>query len=199
MTLLQMHADKWKTCTACSYSERRKRVVIGKGRSPCDVLFVGEAPGSSEDTNGVPFDGQSGIVLNDIISRSGIPERKLRVAFTNLLGCIPLSLNKEDRYEKDDKPDHDCIMACQPRLIEFINIVQPTLIVCVGKQADEYFDPSYKDGVTSKKLERVIKQVSVTHPSAILRAPFIQRDQMVQKCVATVKRAVKDQWPEELK
>lgn len=190
-TPLQLHTEEWKQCTKCQYSERRRKVVIGKGSSPCDILFVGEAPGDSENSLGIPFAGQAGRLLDTILLLSGA--KGYRTAFSNLVACIPLALNeKSGRWEKED-PDHDCIMNCKPRLEEFVKIVSPRLIVTVGKQATEYLDQNWAVAIKARfKDGKAIPQTGIIHPSAILRSPFIQRDMLVQKSVAAIKRAIRE-------
>lgn len=67
MSPWQHHIERWKDCKMCPLHRTRRNVVLGRGGVPCDVLFVGEAPGPVEDINGSPFTGPSGHLLNSII------------------------------------------------------------------------------------------------------------------------------------
>jgi uracil-DNA glycosylase family 4 len=134
MTKYQDHVSEWKSCTGCSLCETRKRVVFARGTLPCDILFVGEAPGVSEDILGVPFVGPAGKLLDDLIResvRAVFEEAYLpRMAYYNIIGCIPLKDG-----EKIGQPPKDAIKGCSRRLAEMVEIAQPRLIVAVGQVA----------------------------------------------------------------
>lgn len=83
----QRHKAKWIDCQRCSLCERRKHVVLVRGKIPAPVLFIGEAPGASEDVLGRPFVGPAGKLLDHIIEK-GI-DGQYDYAITNLVGCIP--------------------------------------------------------------------------------------------------------------
>jgi uracil-DNA glycosylase len=97
VTPFQLHVNRWGDCQQCELHRVRHKVVLARGRVPCDVLFIGEAPGASEDVLGLPFVGPAGHMLDYIIERSigehnelrkekGLPG--LRVAMTNLVCCM---------------------------------------------------------------------------------------------------------------
>jgi len=100
----KQHREKWNDCEKCELCNQRGSVVLARGKIPCDLLFIGEAPGQSEDVLGVPFVGPAGKLLDSIIDQatltgraeyspgSGKPvpnENFPRIAFTNLVSCIP--------------------------------------------------------------------------------------------------------------
>ena len=87
MTPYQRHKAKWKDCNGCELARQRKRVVLVRGYLPCQVLFIGEAPGSSEDLLGKPFIGPAGKLFDRILAES-LPQG-CRFALTNLVGCFP--------------------------------------------------------------------------------------------------------------
>lgn len=169
------HVTRWKDCSACALCYQRDRICLARGVVPCDVLFIGEAPGASEDARGVPFDGPAGSLLDKIIGRALSPT--VTYALTNLVCCFP----REAKERGENEPEHNEILACRPRLIEFINIAQPKLIVCVGSLAAEYID--HHDNVPC---------VDIVHPAAILRMPLAQKQMAVQKTVVVLRRAVED-------
>lgn len=171
MTPFQMHLEKWRACRRCSLFRTRKRVVLARGTVPCDVLFVGEAPGVSEDVIGQPFVGPAGHLLDRIISASGLREGSYCI--TNLVGCLPV-----DGGEKGE-PSEDSIRACAPRLQEMLRMCRPKLVVCVGKLSWRWCPRV--DGV---------KYIQITHPAAILRMDVSQKGLMVQRCVVTLADAL---------
>ena len=193
LTPFQAHKERWRDCTACDLHKVRHQVVLARGKIPCDILFVGEAPGRSEDALGVPFIGPAGKLLDEIIESALFfsPEREdvrplwadMRIAFTNLICCIPI-----DEDEKLDEPPHDSVMACRPRLMEFANIAKPKLIVKVGKHAQAYLEPGYRDSVRLPPCKRM----EMVHPAFILRAVPAQQNVLTQRAIVTLRNAVEE-------
>lgn len=182
MTPYQTLVTEWRDCTRCALSACRKNVVMLRGKIPCDVLFVGEAPGSSEDVLGRPFVGPAGKLLDSIVAAAGLGD--YRLAFANLLGCIPLG---EDG--KLGEPPEWAVAACAPRLSRLVGLCRPRLLVCVGKHAGEYLEQGFRHSV---KVPRGLPQVRITHPAAILRANLASQGLLSQKCVVTLRNAVEE-------
>lgn len=184
-TPLQVFVERWSGCTACELHVGRQQVVLARGNVPCDVLFVGEAPGHSEDSLGVPFVGPAGDLLERIIRRA-LPEGT-RYALTNVICCIPL----EDG-DKISEPSYEAAVACQPRLAEFLLLARPRLLVAVGSVARDWLDPKLKDGFKVPPELGEVRRLDILHPAAILRQPLAQRDMSVQRCVVQIGNAVED-------
>ncbi len=148
-------------------------------------MFVGEAPGASENVLGRPFVGPAGKLLDAIIGRS-VPVG-VCYALTNLVGCIPRDLDGN----KVGKPEHEDVMACSPRLAEFAELARSRLVVAVGAEAKMYLSPSSRIG-------RVITfpgdpyVVCIQHPAHILRMNVAQQGLEIQRCVVTLTNAVAD-------
>jgi DNA polymerase len=155
-------------------------VVHYRGDVPCKVLFVGEAPGPSEDVVGVPFIGPAGSVL-DQIRRRALPT-DIPVGFANVVGCIPL----DEAGEKFKEPGDDQVEACRPRLEELIRIASPRLVVMVGKTAEGWLTPGYKHSIKVKEGTRF---VAIIHPAAILRGPPAAKNLSIQRAVIQVRDA----------
>lgn len=195
MSRYSILVQEWKDCGRCELSERRHKVVMARGTVPCDILFIGEAPGESEDALGKPFVGPAGQLLDIIINRSiGKFNKALAIAggrapltwcLTNLVGCIP----RGEDQRKAGEPEPESIEACAPRLQELAAICDPQLIICVGKLAEEYMGPGFKHSI---KLHKPIKQVTITHPSAILRANPTQKGLMTQRNQVIILDALDD-------
>lgn len=181
MTPFEQHVASWKDCRNCPLWETRKRVVFARGSVPAHVLFVGEAPGESENVLGKPFVGPAGKLLDHIIGRS-LPEG-VKFAMTNLVACIP---RDRESGGKAAEPEVESLESCAPRLQEFVKICSPQLIVCVGKLARDWLDPRYKGGVNVGGQP----QVHIEHPAYILRQNMAHRGFLVQRYVVTVKNAV---------
>lgn len=186
MTRWELHCLNWINCTRCDYANTRKKVVLGKGQLPCDIALIGEAPGLSENLIGVPFIGKAGKLLDRIVAKVFGPEssRRYTLAFSNVLGCIPLL----EGHEKEE-PDAECVIACKPRLEEFLDMAQPRLIIAVGKVSDDWLDQGYKECVKVKKGTPI---VTIQHPSSILRMPFAAQSMAEHRCVSTISTALID-------
>lgn len=188
-TPFQIHKRRWINCKRCPLAEHRHKVCLVRGKLPADILFVGEAPGVSEDTLGSPFVGPAGKLL-DMILKDAMPPRTVEVdgelktidvryAITNVIGCIP----KDDEKLKVGEPPKFAVVSCRPRLTEIINLVKPRLIVQVGKHSEKYTPAAVKD---PKKF----KWLAVIHPAAIMRMDVSQKGLAIQRTRVAIARAV---------
>lgn len=194
MTRYQQHVARWRDCDKCSLCHGRSQIVPGKGTLPCDVLFIGEAPGISEDALGVPFVGPAGHLLDQIVERAlleGHDTRRLTVAFTNIVACFP----REQKDAGTHAPPNEAIEACAPRLREFVELVQPKLVVCVGALAEKWA-PKILQNMTWDEPDgrvRPFQIVAITHPAHILaRVTPAMQGIAVQKCVVAIADAVEE-------
>lgn len=112
-------------CTACALHEKRKQAVLGVGDEQADWLFVGEAPGAEEDARGEPFVGQAGRLLDNMLKAIGLT-RARNVYIANVVKCRPPG---------NRNPAPQEAQACQPFLDRQIALIQPSLIVALGKVA----------------------------------------------------------------
>ena len=161
------HLLNWKACTLCSLQETRAKVVLFSGSIPCDVLFVGEAPGVSEDVIGRPFVGPAGKLLHRII---GVADPDyLKLAYTNLIACIPL----DETGTKVSEPPKKAIAACKPRLKEILSLCKPKAVVAVGKIPHKHIQT-----LVDFEVRRV---TAIIHPAAILRMDISQKGLATQR------------------
>lgn len=183
------HARRWQDCTRCSLCQRRARVVLARGIVPCDLLFVGEAPGESEDALGRPFVGPAGKLLDRIVARALDDLGPFDRAYTNLVACVP----REEEGAKAGQPPDEAVKACRPRLEEFLVLADRgqrlRLLVAVGALARDWLDPGYRHSV---RLPRPLPQVALVHPAAILRANVAQQGLLIQRAVVTLRNAVEE-------
>lgn len=183
------HVERWRDCTACELHETRKRVVLGRGEVPCEVLFVGEAPGESEDVTGLPFIGLAGKRLDWIVGQ-GLPQGTI-TAFTNLVCCVPRDTSESSKGGKAAQPPHETIMACQERLEEVIRIADGEqkmlrLIVAVGGLSEDYLVNASRWRL---QTHRQVDMIHIVHPAAILRANLAQQDMMERRAIAQLRSA----------
>ena len=112
-------------CTACGLCRTRHKSVPGVGDPNADWLFVGEAPGAEEDARGEPFVGQAGRLLDNMLAALGM-SRDRNVYIANVLKCRPPNNRAPEPAEAD---------ACRPYLERQVALLQPKLIVALGKSA----------------------------------------------------------------
>lgn len=194
----QLYVARWSGGCGSDQCAGAQRVCLARGQVPCDLLFVGEAPGESEDVLGRPFVGPAGRLLDQIIAQAvGSTHEtepgsgRLRVAFTNLVCCIP-----RDGDSKATAPEDSQVLACGPRLSEFVGLADPALIVCVGALARDWLDPGYKHRI---RLQKEVPRIDIVHPAAVLRANVALRGLMVQRAVVQIQSAVEEHCSERLR
>lgn len=174
MTPYQRHCKKWKKCVRCALCNSRNKIVLARGKIPAEILFIGEAPGASEDVIGRPFVGPAGKLLDKIIEQA--IDGQYDYALTNLVACIPL----DSEGNKTTEPPKDSITACKPRLTEFVGLVNPKLVVFVGRLAAKYYQ--YPE----------LKTIQIIHPAAILRMDLSQKGLAVKRSIVTIEDAVEE-------
>jgi uracil-DNA glycosylase family 4 len=183
MTDYQKHCARWRDGCGSEHCPKATRKVFARGRLPCDVLFVGEAPAESEDTCGSPFVGKAGHLLDQIIAAALGPDPSVSWAFTNVVACIP----RGDDGKKFREPDVDQMESCQPRLTELVALADPRLVVCVGKVAREWLQRGMKASVP---FPPGCQTIEIKHPAAILRGNVIDKDTDCNRCVVQIRNAV---------
>lgn len=154
-------ASEIAQCVKCPLSNSRNNTVPGSGSPEADILFVGEAPGQKEDEQGVPFCGAAGKFLDEMLSVIGLSRDKVFIA--NTLKCRP----PENRDPEDSEKE-----ACRPYLDRQVEIINPKLIVCLGRHSVATFMPG-AGGISKlhgKAVRRPNGQVylALYHPAAAL-------------------------------
>ena len=111
-------------CRRCRLHESKTHYVPGEGSNHPDIMFIGEGPGETEDQFGRPFIGKAGQLLDKIIQKMGMKREEVFIA--NVVKCRPPN-NRE--------PQKDEVETCLPYLSRQITILQPKVIVCLGRVA----------------------------------------------------------------
>ena len=148
-------------CQNCPLGATRTNLVFGVGDEKAEVLFVGEGPGEQEDLKGEPFVGPAGKLLDDMLAMIGLDRSRVYIA--NIVKCRP-------PHNRDPQPNEQ--QACIGWLERQIGLIQPKLIVCLGRiAAMALIDPGFR--ITRQhgqwfdvKGRRVM---ATYHPSALLR------------------------------
>lgn len=153
-----------RDCRACALCERRKQAVPGVGDRQARWMLVGEGPGAEEDQRGEPFVGQAGRLLDNMLAAIGL-KRAEDVYIANAVKCRPPHNRTPERVE---------IAACQPFLERQIALVQPRLLIALGRPAAQaLLDREIAiSAARGKRFERAGIPVVVTyHPAYLLRNP----------------------------
>lgn len=188
MTPFQLHVEKWRGCEACPLCETRKNAVLWRGKIPCQVLFIGEAPGESEDAIGKPFIGPAGKKLDQMIQDS-LLGKELRIGFTNVVACIP----RDSEGKKAGEPDAIAIRGCRPRLKEIILLAKPKLIIFAGQIAQK----NARTEVLNLNFgELPLAQADIVHPAFILKSPIAQQGMLIRKTMRTLMDAFEEVFPD---
>jgi len=149
-------------CRRCRLCEARKQAVLGVGDVTADWLFVGEGPGAEEDQRGEPFVGQAGKLLDNMLAAIGL-RRGRDVYIANAVKCRP----PENRT-----PAPDEAATCRPFLERQIELIQPKLIVALGRPAAQtLLQAEVKIVAARGKLHdyRGIPLIVTYHPAYLLR------------------------------
>lgn len=113
-----------KICTRCNLHQTRTNTVFGQGNPAARLVFVGEAPGADEDLQGLAFVGRAGQLLTKMIEAMGLTRDEVFIC--NILKCRPPN-------NRDPAPDE--VIACRPYLDQQLRIINPEVIVALGKPA----------------------------------------------------------------
>lgn len=151
-----------RSCKACELCAQRKQAVPGVGARNAPWLFVGEGPGAEEDASGEPFVGAAGKLLDQMLAATGLL-RGREVYIANVVKCRPPG---------NRTPTLNEAAACAPFLDRQIELIQPKIIVALGKTAVVRLTGS-DDSMASLRGKRLsylgIPVVATYHPSYLLR------------------------------
>jgi uracil-DNA glycosylase len=156
-----------RTCTKCALHKTRTQTVFGVGNHRAQWMFIGEAPGADEDAQGEPFVGRAGQLLNAMLAALGLKREEVFIA--NVLKCRP----PNNRDPQADEVEH-----CEPYLIRQIELIQPKLIVALGRHAAHSL---LKTDLALARLRgqrlsyQNIPLVVTYHPAYLLRTPSDKR------------------------
>lgn len=162
--------DDWEFCTRCDLCRNARKHVVGYGLLPADVVFIGEAPGETEDKLGLPFIGKAGGLLKkmfcDVLDWTRHEELEswktihanlpFRAYITNTVACAPWT---DDSRRSLRDPSSDEAKACSPRLETIFKLAQMKSIVYLGKVSRNYVKPP-----------KGVAVLNLIHPAAILRS-----------------------------
>lgn len=156
-------------CHACALRAGCTQTVFGVGNPDADWMFVGEAPGADEDRQGEPFVGRAGQLLTSMIRALGFAREQVYIA--NILKCRPPN-------NRDPRPEE--AQACRPYLERQIELVQPRILIAVGRIAAQNLLQTDTPigrmrGRVYRYGPREIPVVVTYHPAYLLRSPLQKR------------------------
>lgn len=165
--LKEVYAQTQQCVRCAELAATRKTVVFGSGNADAELMFVGEAPGASEDEQGIPFVGQAGKLLEKLLGEIGLQRADVFIA--NTLKCRPPG-------NRDPQPVE--IENCKGYLYSQVELIQPTVICTLGNFATKLLrdDPT---GITRLHGQpevltlgrRAVRLYPIFHPAAALYTP----------------------------
>jgi DNA polymerase len=154
-------AQEVGSCQKCDLYKTRKQTVFGAGNFNADWLFIGEAPGENEDLQGLPFVGNAGLLLTEMIRALGLKRDDVFIA--NILKCRPPN-NRDPKVNE--------ITACHDYLKRQQALINPKIIIAVGRVAAQKL---LKSTASMKELRGVVHKIDniplvvIYHPAYLLR------------------------------
>jgi len=154
------------SCQDCELAKHRNKVVPGEGPENADLLFIGEAPGWNEDQQGRPFVGAAGGFLDQLLASIGL--RREQVYIANVIKCRP-------PQNRDPLPDE--IQACSKWLDHQVEIIQPRVIVTLGRYSLAKYFPGESIGKIHGKPRKQndIIYYPMYHPAAALHQGSLRK------------------------
>lgn len=157
------------SCVACDLHKTRTQTVFGVGNKQAQLVFVGEAPGMNEDRRGEPFVGRAGQLLDSMLKSIGLNRQEIFIA--NVLKCRPPN-------NRDPRPEE--VEQCTPFLEQQLMLLQPKLIVALGRIAAHYL---LKTNAPLNQMRNQrhsfgknnIPLLVTFHPAYLLRSPLEKR------------------------
>jgi uracil-DNA glycosylase family 4 len=159
----------------CSLKDFAKNTVFSDGQQSAKIMLIGEAPGAKEDEMGVPFCGESGQLLDIMLSSIGL-SRKENIYITNTIFWRPPANRTPTKEEKE---------ICRPFLEKHIALINPKLLICVGSTAvtglmgDKMNINTARNNIhqyQNQYLSKPINTMAIFHPAYLLRQPGKKKD-----------------------
>jgi len=164
---LQAIADSVAKCTLCRLHEQAKNPVPGAGSPTAEIVIIGEAPGEQEDIQGLPFVGRSGKYLDYLLNLIGMTRADVFIA--NVAKHRPPD-------NRDPLPDE--IIACKPFLDEQLAVINPLIVMTLGRFSMARYFPDAKISKVhgQPRYDGDMAYYPLYHPAAALRNPNLRLD-----------------------
>ncbi|MGI0087446.1 MAG: uracil-DNA glycosylase [Nitrosotalea sp.] len=147
------------SCTVCELSKSRTNAVPGSGSIKTEIVFIGEAPGRTEDIQGMPFVGTAGKIFSEALTHAGFTREDIYI--TNIVKCRPPDNRRPNKQE---------MYSCSSYLQKELEIIQPKIICILGNTA---FGSLLNGNAITKNRGKIIKRNGqlyfvTIHPAAII-------------------------------
>ncbi len=165
MSELAALAEEVAQCTRCLLHRGRTKTVPGEGPENAEIMFVGEAPGFHEDQQGRPFVGAAGKFLEELLESIGLTRKDVFIA--NVIKCRPPG-------NRDPLPEE--INACRPFLDRQIELIQPKLVVTLGRFSMARAFPKARISRIHGQPRKIggVLYYPMYHPAAALHQPSLR-------------------------
>ena len=183
-----------RTCTRCLLAQSRTRAVPGEGPEDAAVMFIGEAPGFHEDKTGRPFVGAAGNFLEELLSSIGMARQDVYIA--NVIKCRPPGNREPSPIE---------IKACQSYLDRQIELIQPKMVITLGRFSMARYFPGSKISAIHGRPRKIdgVLYYPMYHPAAALHQPKLRQTveqdmQQIPELLAEIDQIQDSQRPDEI-
>jgi len=158
-------AGEISVCAKCALHETRKMSVPGDGPANAEIMFIGEGPGFHENEQGHPFVGASGKFLDQLLAQADVTRSEVFIC--NVVKCRPPG-------NRDPLPDE--IAACDAHLEAQIKIINPSIIVTLGRISMSKFIPDVKISAVHGQMKKIEDRyvIPMFHPAAALHQPQLK-------------------------
>ena len=158
-------AQEVSACTRCRLHSSRKNAVPGEGPADAGIMFIGEGPGFHENEQGHPFVGAAGKFLDQLLAQANVT--RANVFITNVVKCRPPG-------NRDPLPEE--LSACDEYLEAQIKIINPSIIVTLGRFSMTKFIPEVKISAVHGQMRKVGERyvIPMFHPAAALHQPQLK-------------------------
>lgn len=173
-------------CRKCALCETRHNVVLGVGNRTSPVMLIGEGPGEQEDLRGEPFVGPAGKLLDDMLELIDLDRSKVYIA--NMVKCRPPRNRDPLNLEQE---------ACRRWLNNQIELVQPEIIICLGRVAAMgMIRPDFRITKEHGQWFRINGRdyMAIYHPSALLRDASKRPETFVD--LRTIRERLRELYPQ---
>lgn len=163
--ILNELAGEISVCAKCALHETRKMSVPGDGPANAEIMFIGEGPGFHENEQGHPFVGASGKFLDQLLAQADVTRSEVFIC--NVVKCRPPG-------NRDPLPDE--IAACDAHLEAQIKIINPSIIVTLGRISMSKFIPDVKISAVHGQMKKIGDRyvIPMFHPAAALHQPQLK-------------------------
>lgn len=175
---LEKIADEVRGCPLCKLARTRKNAVPGEGQLSAKIMFIGEAPGRSEDEKGRPFVGTAGKILDNLLEKAGI--ERSQVFITNVVKCRP---------PNNRMPEEDEVAACRPYLDREIALIKPKVICILGRTA---YSSLLGGGSITANRGKIVKKEGQKYFLTFHPAAAIYNKSLLSKLEADLKKLAKE-------